>query len=78
MEKVSNKVVIVNEKSNLIAAILSFLIPGMGQMYLGSVLLGIVWLLFTIVSWGFFFWFPVIPLGMHLVAIIDAAIRRGQ
>ena len=35
----------------LIAGILSFLIPGLGQIYNGQVLWGILWLVLTGVSW---------------------------
>jgi TM2 domain-containing membrane protein YozV len=34
-----------------IAGILSFLIPGLGQIYNGQILWGILWLLLTGVSW---------------------------
>jgi TM2 domain-containing membrane protein YozV len=44
----------------LIAGILSFLIPGLGQIYNGQVLWGILWLVLTGVSWigtaGLFGW----------------------
>lgn len=35
----------------LLAGFLSFLIPGVGQIYNGQILWGIVWLLLTGVSW---------------------------
>ncbi len=35
----------------VIAGILSFLIPGLGQIYNGQILWGILWLLLTGVSW---------------------------
>ncbi|MBA3770849.1 MAG: hypothetical protein H0X08_10210 [Blastocatellia bacterium] len=35
----------------LIAGILSLLIPGLGQIYNGRILIGIIWLLLTGVSW---------------------------
>jgi TM2 domain-containing membrane protein YozV len=34
-----------------IAGLLSFLIPGLGQIYNGRILVGIIWLLLTGVSW---------------------------
>jgi len=33
------------------AAVLSFLIPGVGQIYNGRILIGIIWLVLTGVSW---------------------------
>ena len=35
----------------VLAGILSFLIPGVGQIYNGQILWGILWLLLTGVSW---------------------------
>ena len=35
----------------LIAGLLSLLVPGLGQIYNGRVLIGILWLLLTGVSW---------------------------
>ena len=35
----------------LLAGILSFLVPGVGQIYNGRILIGIIWLLVTGISW---------------------------
>ncbi len=49
-----------------IAAVLSFLIPGLGQIYNGRIIIGIIWLLVTGISWvgsiGFLGW------TVHLIA----------
>jgi TM2 domain-containing membrane protein YozV len=34
-----------------IAGVLSLLIPGLGQIYNGRVIVGVIWLVFTGVSW---------------------------
>jgi TM2 domain-containing membrane protein YozV len=34
-----------------VAGVLSFLIPGLGQIYNGRIIIGIIWLLVTGVSW---------------------------
>jgi TM2 domain-containing membrane protein YozV len=34
-----------------IAGLLSFLIPGIGQIYNGRILIGIIWLVVTGISW---------------------------
>lgn len=34
-----------------IAGVLSFLVPGIGQMYNGRIIIGIIWLFVTGVSW---------------------------
>lgn len=53
-----------------VAAILSFFIPGVGQMYKGQVGGGILWLIFVLVGYGFF----IIPgLILHFICIFDAA-----
>ncbi|MGB8509610.1 MAG: hypothetical protein WCD76_14580 [Pyrinomonadaceae bacterium] len=38
-------------RNPLLAGVLSFLIPGLGQIYNGQILWGVVWLLLTGVSW---------------------------
>ncbi len=53
-----------------LAAVLSLIIPGMGQMYRGRVLIGILWLLFVIIGYGFFF-FP--GFILHIICIVQAA-----
>lgn len=35
----------------LLAGVLSFLVPGVGQLYNGRILAGILWLVLTGVSW---------------------------
>lgn len=53
-----------------VAAVLSLVIPGAGQMYCGRIVQGIAWLFFTIVGYAAF----ILPgLVLHLVAIITAA-----
>ena len=53
-----------------VAAILSFLIPGLGQMYLGKVGEGVAWLVGTFVGYCFFIFPGVI---VHIVCVISAA-----
>lgn len=52
-----------------IAAVLSLVIPGAGQMYKGSVGSGLLWLLFVAIGYALF------PLGLilHLICVITAA-----
>ncbi|HEV7225360.1 MAG TPA: hypothetical protein VGN42_21820 [Pirellulales bacterium] len=52
------------------AAILSFLWPGLGQMYKGQVANGIVWMILVILGYAFF----ILPgMVLHLCCIIGAA-----
>lgn len=52
------------------AAVLSLVIPGAGQMYKGQVWNGIVWLIFVVIGYAAF----VVPgLFLHLFCIIVAA-----
>ena len=50
----------------LLAGILSLLIPGLGQIYNGRIIIGIIWLFLTGVSWigsvGVFGWI------IHIIA----------
>lgn len=53
-----------------VAALLSFIIPGAGQMYKGQVASGLLWLLFVLVGYAAF----VVPgLILHLACIFGAA-----
>ncbi len=53
-----------------VAALLSFLIPGAGQMYKGSVGLGLLWLFSVLLGYVFL----IIPgLLLHLACILTAA-----
>lgn len=49
-----------------LAGLLSLLVPGVGQIYNGRIVIGIIWLILTGVSWigtaGTFGW------GVHLIA----------
>jgi TM2 domain-containing membrane protein YozV len=53
-----------------IAGLLSFIIPGLGQLYNGRILAGILWFIFAVVLWpasgGLLGWIP------HLVAAVCA------
>lgn len=52
-----------------IAALLSFLIPGAGQMYKGNVVSGIFWFIFTIIA----YFMLIIPgLVLHFICIFAA------
>ena len=53
-----------------VAAVLSFLIPGLGQMYKGRIIRGLLWLLIVLAGYAAF----VIPgLVLHFVCILMAA-----
>ncbi|MCC2617175.1 hypothetical protein LJ739_13055 [Aestuariibacter halophilus] len=64
---------------NVIAAICSFFIPGLGQLVQGRILMALIF--FVAVSVGYFFWVLIIPgiIGaiFHLWAIVDAAKFRS-
>ncbi len=38
-------------RNPLLAGVLSFLVPGVGQLYNGRILAGVLWLVLTGVSW---------------------------
>ena len=55
-----------------IAAVLSFLIPGLGQMYKGRVLRGLLWFVMTVIGYAFF----IVPgLCLHLLCVLGAATK---
>jgi hypothetical protein len=67
--------VVVQQPSNGIAAVLSLIIPGAGQMYKGHIGGGLAWLIFTFIGYLLF----IIPgLLLHLCCIIDAASSRPR
>lgn len=56
--------------NNGVAAVLSFVIPGLGQLYKGSLLGAFGWLFFTIMGYTFF----ILPgLILHFICIAQAA-----
>ena len=64
---------------NVIAAVCSFFLPGLGQLVQGKILLGLFFLVSIPVL--YYFWFllfiPAIIAGiLHLWAILDAALYR--
>lgn len=65
---------------NVIAAIASFFIPGLGQLVQGRILAAL--LFFTITAVGYFFWILIIPAVIggifHLWSIIDAAMFKSS
>ncbi|MGV6807118.1 MAG: hypothetical protein ACWA5K_04365 [bacterium] len=60
---------------NVLAALCSFFIPGLGQLLQGKILKALMF--FVIVSAGYFFWFLIIPpiIGgiFHIWSIVAAA-----
>jgi TM2 domain-containing membrane protein YozV len=58
---------------NGIAAVLSFLIPGLGQLYKGHVVSGLVLFVVTLLCYGLFLLLGIVP---HIIAIIDAGTRE--
>lgn len=62
--------------SNVIAALASFFVPGLGQLVQGRILMAIVQLLVGVVVW-------IVSLGtlgrvVHLWSVIDAALWKGR
>ena len=57
-------------RNPLLAGLLSLILPGLGQLYNGRVLAGILWFIFAVILWpasgGLLGWIP------HLVAAVCA------
>lgn len=65
----------VTQKNGLLAALLSFLIPGAGQLYKGRWVSAIIW--FVLVPTGYYF--LIIPGAiLHLLCIIFAAAATSR
>ncbi|HOK47844.1 MAG TPA: hypothetical protein PLP04_08255 [Bryobacteraceae bacterium] len=63
-------VVVQSRPSNGVAAVLSLFLPGAGQIYMGSIAAGIVWLIFTVIGYLLL----ILPgLVLHLICILHAA-----
>ena len=58
--------------SNFISALVSFFIPGLGQLTQGRVLAALLYFLLAGVLWFFFLGWLV-----HLLSALDAALYRG-
>jgi TM2 domain-containing membrane protein YozV len=68
-------VVVVSPPSRGVAAVLSLIIPGAGQMYQGRVLSGFVWLFMVVTGYMVF----VLPgLVLHILCIVSAALAGQQ
>lgn len=57
---------------NVIAALASFFIPGLGQLIQGRVLPAILFFLLASIGW----WFFLVGWIFHLWAVIDAAVYK--
>ena len=56
-----------------VAMVLSLFIPGLGQLYKGRLLTGMIWFVLTVVGYACF----ILPgLIFHLMCLIDAGSRR--
>ena len=65
----------VSTRSDGLAAVLSFLIPGLGHLYKGRILGGLIWFFLTGVGYVAF----IIPgLILHLLCILRSASIRGK
>ena len=63
---------------NVIAALCSFFVPGLGQLVQGKILFGL--LVLVAVPVCYWFWFLILPLIigalLHLWSVVDAALYR--
>ncbi len=64
-----------SESGSVLAAILSLVIPGLGQLYKGYFLWAVFWFMVVSGLYALFGWFillTVIPLLMHIICIVQA------
>ena len=58
---------------NVIAALASFFIPGLGQLLQGRALAALGFFLLSLVLWGFFLGWLI-----HIIACFEAAVYNGR
>ncbi len=63
---------------NVIAAICSFFIPGLGQLFQGRLLRAIIFFVLAIAFWSGSVVIPFLGLIIHVWAIVDAAVYRSR
>lgn len=56
-----------------IAALLSFILPGAGQIYQGKIFAGLLWFTFTIGAYLLFIFLGII---LHIICILNAAMAN--
>lgn len=63
-----------SESGSVLAAILSVVIPGLGQLYKGYFLWAVFWFVTVTGLYALFGWFVLIliPLLMHIICIVQA------
>ncbi len=70
-----------SESGSVLAAILSLVIPGLGQLYKGYFLWAVFWFMVVSGLYALFGWFillTVIPLLMHIIWIVQASALPRQ
>lgn len=65
---------------SLLAAVLSLVIPGLGQLYKGHFVQAIVWFLVVGAAYGllYHFIFALIPIILHLCCVVQAYFLRSE
>ena len=74
MDQFEDELVVRRAPSPGIAAVLSVLLPGLGQVYVGNLLTGALWFLFT----GFAYWIVLLPGFLAHAACVWCAYRAAR
>ncbi len=67
----------INMKSFL-AAILSLIVPGLGQLYAGNFISAIIWFICIAVLDYILGWTIIVPIIMHLACAVTAYIQKAK
>lgn len=59
---------------SLLAAALSFFVPGLGQLYKGHFMQAVFWFLLLATAYGLLYWFifALIPVLLHIICVLQA------
>ena len=74
MDQFEDELVVRRAPSPGIAAVLSVLLPGLGQVYVGNLLTGALWFLFT----GFAYWVVLLPGFLAHATCVWCAYRAAR
>lgn len=68
----------VTNMKSFLAAILSLVVPGLGQLYAGNLISAIIWFISIAVLDYILGWTIIVPIIMHLACALTAYIQKAK